>query len=209
MKRIATTLMALTLALVAVTPALASGGEQGDTVTKTFELTLYGEVPADQLFAVGYATREQLVDGAFPDPVPYILFCGTLSEGDDAPAQVVTEGACVGGKGTTYRADVELRRGAELAYFFVRASNADPNLFDAFLTTPINDELKPTAFETLDGNATNAAYYRYGTTAGTTPGMPSTGAGGMASGHIPLGGAAASLSLLAAGAYSARRHISR
>ncbi len=209
MKHIATTLMALALALVAVTPALGSGGEQGDMVTKTFELTLYGDVPTDQLFAVGYATREQLVDGAFPDPVPYILFCGTLSEGDDAPTQVVVEGACIGGKGTTYRADVELQRGAELAYFFVRASNTDPNLFDAFLTTPINEELKPTAFETLDSDATNAAYYRYGAAAGTTPGMPSTGAGVMASGHLPPVGAAAGLSLLAAGAYSARRRISR
>ena len=110
MKRIATALMFLTLALVAATPALASGGEQVDTATKTFELTLYGEVPSDQLFAVGYATREQLVAGAFPDPVPYILVCGTLSEGDDAPAQVVTEGACVGDEGTTYRADVELHQ---------------------------------------------------------------------------------------------------
>ncbi len=86
MRNIATVLIALTLALVAVAPAFAGGDEQDDMVTKTFELTLYGDVPVDQLFAVGYATRKQLVDGAFPDPVQYILFCGTLSEGDDPPA---------------------------------------------------------------------------------------------------------------------------
>ncbi len=86
MRNIATVLIALTLALVAVAPAFAGGHEQDDMVTKTFELTLYGDVPVDQLFAVGYATRKQLVDGAFPDPVQYILFCGTLSEGDDPPA---------------------------------------------------------------------------------------------------------------------------
>ncbi len=207
MKTLASSLMALTLALLLAMPAHAGGDERDDTVTKTFELTLYGDVPADQLFAVGYATRAQLVDGAFPDPVPYILFCGTLSEGDDQPAQVVTEGSCTGGEGTTYRADVELEEGDELAYFFARASNTDPNLFDIFFATPINEELKPTAYETLSDDATNAAYYRYGTAGEAMPEMPATGAGGMAGGQFPLAGVAGTFGLLAAGAYTARRSM--
>ncbi|MDP9352576.1 MAG: hypothetical protein M3P51_13700 [Chloroflexota bacterium] len=200
------TLMALTLALVLSGPALAGDG-QDDTITKTFKLTLYGDVPAAELFAVGYATREQLDNGSFPDPVPYILFCGTLSPGDDRPTQVVTDGSCKGGHGTTYTATVEFERGAELAYFFVRASNADPNLFDAFLTTPINEELKPTAYETLSDDATNAAYYRYGAAEEPMPKMPTTGAGGMADSYPPFAGAAAILGLLAAGTYTARRRM--
>jgi hypothetical protein len=207
MKTLASSLMALTLALLLAMPAHAGGDEQDGTVTKTFELTLYGNVPADQLFAVGYATRAQFVDGAFPDPVPYILFCGTLAEGDDRPALVVTEGTCTGGTGTTYSADVELDQGAELAYFFVRASNTAPNLFDAFLTTPINEELNPTAYETLTDDATNTAYYRYGTADEPMPEMPATGAGGMAGSHLPLARVAATLSLLGAGAYTTRRHM--
>lgn len=205
MKTLASSLMALTLALLLVIPVHVDGDKRDDTVTKTFELTLYGDVPADQLFAVGYATRAQLVDGAFPDPVPYILFCGSLAEGDDQPAQVFTEGSCTGGEGTTYSADVELDQGAELAYFFARASSTDPNLFDAFLTTPINKELKPTAYETLSDDSTNAAYYRYGAAAEPMPEMPATGAGGMAGSRFPLARVAATLGLLAAGAYTARR----
>ncbi len=102
---------------------------------------------------------------------------------------------------------MEFERGAKLAYFFVRASNTDPNLFDIFFTTPLDEELKPTEYETLANNGTNAAYYRYGAAGGTTPKMPATGAGGMASGHLPRGGVAAALSLLVAGGYAARRRI--
>lgn len=117
----------------------------------------------------------------------------------------MTEGSCTGGKGTTYSADVEFERGAEITFFFARASNADPNLFDIFFSTPLNEELKPTRFETLADNATNAAYYRYGAGEGTTPEMPATGAGGMAGGHLPIGGVAASVGPLAAAAYATRR----
>jgi hypothetical protein len=71
-------------------------GGGGDTVTKTFELTLNGDVPADQLFTLLYTPVR---DGGAAGGTEQVIFCGVP---DPQPDEVVvSDEDCVGG-GNTY-----------------------------------------------------------------------------------------------------------
>ncbi len=216
MKTITSTLMALALALLLVVPALA-GGEGGDTVTKTFKLTVNGEVddPSDRLFAAFYAPSQK-TPAEFaeelrtnPDDVKtyVIVFCRpegadleAFAQGGDAElTQVVSEEECQGG-GRTYTADVELPQGSILVYTIITGllSNLDESV--EMLATNANEETGEVDFEVLDSDVVNSASYPV-----ASPGMPETGAGGMAGGSLPLGAFPAVASLLAAGIYLSSR----
>ncbi len=181
MKTLRSTLTALTLALLLAVPVLAQGGDQGDKVTVTFELTLYGDVPQDQAFGVFHPTAED-------DPrqrAPIILLCGQV-EGFEPGAD------CAGG-GAVHAGSLKLERGTRLAYAFVRVAEADPeNTAEIFYSTPTNKEAEPAVFEPVDHDATFGAYYRFGPDDDRQmPEMPDTGASGMAGAGLRLGPAAA------------------
>ncbi len=190
MKTLASTLVALTLALILAVPVLA-GGEQGDTVTKTFELTLHGDVPEDRVFAAYYSTDVTNVGG---EPTDYILFCGGTESERAGARQVVSQEDCAGA-GEVYRAQVEFERGAQLVYFFIVAVEGTEN-FEIFHTNVPTRDSKP---ELLSTDTTNRAWYKFG--AGDdqqVPGMPATGAGAMSGSGLPWTGHELVLTLLAA-----------
>ncbi len=182
MKPSASTLTAILLALVLAIPAFAGGQE--DSVTKTFGLTLHGDVPPDQQFTAVYFTQEN--ERPSPEnPHPLVQFCGPeLQIPEEVEvvelAKRVSEDACEG-HGTVYEFEVELPRGAKLFFAYDRTSATDPDEFETFYRSGDGgEELGPEDFEMLNADTTNSAYYRY---AGTqSPGMPNTGAGGEAGG---------------------------
>ncbi len=189
MKTTVSTLTALVLALLLAVPALAGGDEQADLVTKTFTLTLDGEVPQDRVFGAFYYVS--------PDthPAGLIQFCGPPVEGGEPPSQVVSATGCRGA-GTVYTASVAFERGSGIFVEFVTLSVDDPqNTLEIFAES-----------ELLEPATTVAARYRFGAhNAPPLPGMPATGAGGTASTHPTPGRLAAVLSLLALGACALRR----
>jgi hypothetical protein len=216
MKTIASALTALTLALLLAAPVLARG-EEGDTVTRTFELTLYGDVPEDATFSVFYLSLDMPVDRAleeiskhpekyFPAQQRAIQFCGPrLDVG--LPTRRVSDETCRGG-GTVYAYDVELPRGGSLYFAYERTPADTPEGHEAFFGSDDGDGRPEEAdFEILDGDATNAAWFRYaaGDDQQGMPEMPHTGAGGLAGTSPPptLAGAAG-LSVLVAGGYASR-----
>ncbi len=218
MKALASTLTALALALLLTVPAFAGGDEGGDTVTKTFAITLYGDVPEDRSVAAIYFTREQVEAGFSGETV--IIFCGQVPREDLNPeAEVITASTedCEGGAGTTYTQEVALKRGTELTYLFAAGPEDIPEDYDGsedvlIYSTPRDQTFQPTAYETVSEDMTSSAYYDFDTGKGGagagpgTPKMPHTGAGGMASTGIPLGYGAAALCLLAACGCAARRY---
>lgn len=235
MKTIASTLTALMLLLVMMTPGLADGGDT--TVTKTFELTLSGDIPETQVFAGFVATRELIETGT--GQFVLILFCGDvpdeeLEEVEQDPSielVVISSEACEGGEGTEYNADVELERGAEIAFVIFRADLENEEDFEIIAESGFDGEGNPTEFETIDEDTTNSVSCNfengscgYGQVGDDqqmpgmvpdnamdmiggdeSPDMPNTGAGGMAGGGIPVGAIAAALSALAACGYAVLR----
>ena len=175
MKTLASTIMALTLALLLVAPVLA-GGEHDDMVTKTFELTLNGDIPENRAFAVFYSTDVTDVGG---EPTDYILFCGGMQSDRADARQVVSREDCAG-DGEVYRAQVEFERGAQLVYFYIVAvegTEEGGEQFEIFHTNVPTRESEP---ELLSADTTNRASYTFG--AGDdkqVPGMPVAGAGGL------------------------------
>ncbi len=218
MKTLTSTLMALALALLAAVPALA-GSEQGDTVTKTFELTLHGDVPEDATFSVFYLSLDMPVDQAleelsqnpekyFPSQQRVIQFCGPrLDVG--LPTQQVSGEACKGG-GTVYTYDVKFPRDSTLYFAYERSPADTPEGHEAFFGSDDGDG-QPEAedFEALEGDRTNSAWFRYDATGDDQqemPEMPDTGSGGLAGASAPpTHAAAAGLSVLATGCYALAR----
>lgn len=188
MKTLASTVMALTLALLLVAPAPASG-ERDDMVIKTFELTLNGDVPEDRAFAVFYSTDVTNVGG---EPTDYILFCdGTQNDRADA-RQVVSREDCVG-NGEVYRAHVQFERGTQLVYFFIVAVEGTDK-FETFHTNVPSRDSEP---ETLNADTINRAWYTFGADDDQQmPGMPAAGAGGMSGRGILLAAPKLMLTLL-------------
>lgn len=186
--------------LMALTLAGSVSAREDETVTKTFKLTLHGDVPADQAFSVGFN-----LTGA--DHTVLLPFCGRG-----------TDTVCEGG-GTVYTKTAEVQVGRSIDVRFVRA-DTDVEEAETFLSYT----------ETLDSDRTNTAYYNYGGAGGgdqqggdiqddgqsgtgtgdgqegMPSGLPSTGAGGLAGGGLPIGGAAVP-PLLAAGAFALRRRL--
>ncbi len=214
MRTAVSAITALTLALLLGLPALAAA-EQEDKVTKTFELTLHGDVPKDRLFLVAYGTMED-VEAGTPRP-SFVIFCGQLEE-DLSWAEVVvaSDEDCVG-NGKVYRADVEFERGTSIYYAYqAQREECGHNCSQIFYSSVDLDRLagdeppRPEDSETLNGDTTTSAYYRFGGNGGGQPvEMPDTGAGGAAREFLPAPYAAAGLALLAASGYAIRRRAAR
>ena len=199
MRTIASTLTALALALLLTAPAVA-GGERDDTVTKTLELTLHGEVPQDRVFGAFYYVSPET------HPAGLVQFCGPQVAGGEPPSQVVSDDACMG-DGSVYRAEVEFDRGTGVFVEFVTLSVSDPqNTSEIFTEIPELENPESLRYETLDADATNSAWYRYGAGGNRqVPQMPATGAGGMSKDGAAVKGIAVGLSLVVAGGYAVRR----
>ncbi len=200
MKTLVSTLTALVLALLLVVPVLAGGDEQEDIVTKTFKLTLYGDVPEDRVFGAFYYVSPQT------HPAGLIQFCGPDVPGGEAPSQVASEQDCQGG-GTAYTASAEFDTGTGIFVEFVTLSVNDPqNTLEIFAESPELEDPESLEYEVLNTDTTNTASYRFGADNGQqTPQMPTTGAGGMGSSHSSIARTAAMLLLLTVGACVLRR----
>lgn len=143
-----------------------------DTVTKSFRLTLYGQVPERNRFYVVFSASPSAAAGTF-------TFCG----GPGAEQ-------CRGG-GAVYTESVEVKRGAQVGGAFARTGPGIPGGGETFLFLPT---------ERITDDTTNAAYYSFEEKAdggqdlqdgqeGTgdepaedgqaPPGLPATGGGGL------------------------------
>lgn len=188
----------LIVAVLALGPATAvaqdssdDGQHSGDS-TKTFTLTLYGEVPRDQDFYVAYRGSEV---GA---PADFLVFCsdstnvGGAEEPDLGPCQ---------GDGTVYTDFLSPREGERIDFSFVRSREVVTGVMDEFLQGSV----------TIGGNPVVRAYYDFRTGQGGRgdgPGLPeppSAGAGGTAGGGSPVGDLAGVLALLVASGYAKLR----
>ncbi|MDP9380946.1 MAG: hypothetical protein M3Q29_12525 [Chloroflexota bacterium] len=114
----------------------------GDTVTKTFELTLKGEVPAGESFSVGLQSELKYNEGEGE----LLLFCSD-SEDESVPEDVEP---CEG-NGKVYRLSVELPKGDTLRSTFYRGFGPGPNS-EAFHSDT----------ETINADMTNTAWYMFG-----------------------------------------------
>ncbi len=206
MKAIAATLLALMFALVLVVPTGAAG-KGADMVTKTFKLTLNGDIPVTQGFFMIY-----LEEGEDPETGgKFVIFCADEDQVteeellEDEPDAVVSDAACVGG-GNTYTYTAEFKRGTRIIYFIGRQNLTDVEDGAVLATSADKVEdiftgtIGPEDFETLDTHKTNAATctMRGGTCAEEQiPSMPNTGAGGLAPGAGRPWLPAAALGLLA------------
>ena len=205
--------MALLMAMAI--PVMAQDGSEGDTVTKTFELTLNGEVTADQLFTLLYTPVR---DGGAAGGTEQVIFCGVP---DPQPDEVVvSDEDCVGG-GNTYTYSAEFPVGTVLSVQWFRIGpDTGPR------------EVVRATEETLDADMTNTVEYTFGagddqqapdnqqdgedkdtdTGAGddqqaeTPEEMPETGAGGLAPGaSVPWGTMGLAVSGLLAVGYAVIR----
>ena len=181
------------------TPGKTPDNQQdGDTVTKTFELTLNGDVPEGQAFAVRYGQQQE-------GDVRVIVFCGDPAALADLPGYEALD-ECVG-DGSVYGESVELERGTTIFSTFERVSGDEEEFF-----------FESNTGEVLDADMTNTAWYTFGGGAGDeqetpddqqgeVPGeMPDTGMGGLAGGAtIPVGNVAAGLAMLAGAGYAVLR----
>ncbi len=231
MKTLASILLALTLALVLTIPALA-GGEQDDMVTKTFELTINGEVddPEDRVFAVTYfyspdlgpaelgkVLTELYTSDSPPQPPESLVqgiggFCGPqgyqeqLAEGLGMEVAPANAGECEGGK--TYTVDLDVPRGTTIHYSLDTALVSDLENSEMFGGSNKGDPMDlPTAedFEVIDADRVNSATYSFKGSGEETAQMPETGAGGMSGGALPVSAVAAALSLLVAASFVWRK----
>ncbi len=180
--------------------------QQGEgTITKTFQLTLNGDVPEGESFPVVFVSVNEAQDSAI---LGVIVLCGQVPDQDqieqelaeiEAEAQaegvdlqtvfIASDADCTGG-GTVYSASVELPSGNLTFSAFFRVSEANPD-----------GELVFENEEVLTTNFTNKAFYNFGG-AGTgdeqpIPELPNTGAGGMAPTGAPVGGMVAAITTLA------------
>lgn len=216
MKTLRAILAAFMLLTLATVPAFAEDNQQakeqagaGGTVTKTFQLTLYGSVPDDMSAVANFFTREQFEAGQHESTT--IVLCGQVDEQDLGPETELVVGStedCAGGNGTIYSHDVELEAGTEIAYFFAAGPEDVSEDYDGsedilIHASGFNENFEPTEYETVSTDMTNTAWYTFGTddTQQVPNEMPVTGAGGLA-GALPLGQAVALLTVLAVGAYA-------
>ncbi len=163
MKSVRATLPALLLLALMAFPVMAEEGsgtdkddsQQGEMVTKTFTLTLKGDVPEDATFPLFYATRDEIA--ADPEDPNIVLFCG------QPPAEFGLEpkADCEAG---VYTESVQFEAGTEVAFAFARASETDQEVFEFFHQS--FDEDGPSAddpgdFEMLNTDFTNTAWYTF------------------------------------------------
>jgi hypothetical protein len=190
--------IALILALLAL-PVFAARYEQSSTLTKTFTLTLHGNVPADRVFELRYITQAEIESGANPK---VIRFCG----GVDGPrVDLVISAAACAGNGTVYTAEVQLPYGSNLAYQYFTLLATDPQgTFEIFATNFQGQRPEGSEdFETLTGNVTNTASYDANRQA---PGqMPDTGASSSISTGRSIAWIVVGISLLLVSGYALRK----
>jgi len=134
--------LALVVALVLTLPAFAQHSQQ-TTVTKTWTLTLEGDVPPGESFGVEYR------DPAGRDVAP-LSFCGPIAASGCS------------GNGTSYTRTLVVPQGFDLYFRIFRGQPFSPDF------EPIQD-----GWETLLADSTTAAHYRMPADTGTAdPPMP-------------------------------------
>ncbi len=159
--------------------------QQGEMVTKTFKLTLRGDVPEGEAFYVVYG--DPLVADA---PGEVLVFCGVVDDSESGRD-------CVGG-GMVYTASAEVEEGSEIYVLYQReGSNQEP-----FVST----------IEVVNSDMTNSGWYAFSGDmdndhqGGVPDQLPGTGLGGMAGvAGLPIGNVAAVLSLLVVGGHAMLR----
>lgn len=167
----------------------AGDDQQADMVTKTFQLSLHGDVPAGEAFAVAYglpATEEFNI----------IVLCGSSAEYGAAQDE------CMGG--TTYSGSAERSAGSGLYFAFIR-------LMDGKIT---QEGIFHSGTETLAADMTNSAWFRFEAAKDTQDDqqempskLPNTGAGGIPGAPVPVGALAAVASVVAATRYGILRRF--
>ncbi len=182
-------LISLALLTLLAIPAL---GQEQETVTQTFKLTLYGDVPEGETFRVLVAE-----EGSFDFAA--VTFCGGPKPGTP-PGPEDTE--CVG-NGTTYTQTLRLfPAGTDIKFTFGREPAGEQNLeafFKATATIPTEESIS--AHYTFGGDDQES-----GDADQQMPEkMPSTGAGGLARSSIPLAVPLAALPFLTAAAHAVLR----
>jgi LPXTG-motif cell wall-anchored protein len=173
MKRLHSLALVLALFALLTLPAFAHPAQQSDEVIKTFQLTIYGDVPPGTAFSVTYGSLDNFAQRVFCGPVEGIVVPTPTCTGNGAVYTVVTDKP----RGDTLNFRYQIHRGGELT---------GTTFYEGT--------------ETLNSDMTNTAYYTFETTA---PGndqqdmpsqLPDTGLPG-----LPLGGLAGSVALLAGG----------
>lgn len=113
----------------------------GGTVTKTFELTLNGDVPAGESFSVALFSELEYNEGEGE----LLLFCSGLED-----ASIPEDVEACEGNGTVYRLSVELPQGDTLRTTFYRGFGPGPN------TEAFHEET-----EVVNEDMTNTAWYSF------------------------------------------------
>jgi hypothetical protein len=184
LKLFALTLLGLTLALLLAGPAGARTTQDGDgdMVTKTFQLTVNGDVPDEGEFLyVRYSPRT-----TDPSDTGFVLFCGQLFEIDQQPA-------CQG-NGTVYTGSISFPAGTTVEFSFERSNQAT----STGLADPYEIDVFQRGSETLSADLTNRATFTYGENT-----LPGTGVRDMAS--RAFAAVATAVVLLTTGVYLRRR----
>jgi hypothetical protein len=146
MKIVATIVTSLMLTLALVFPAFASDNQQAATVTKTFQLTINGDIPAaaaSDAFGVVYVYDTP----AGENEIGFIHFCGTL--GGSPPK------ANCSGNGTVYSESVALPSGVVLDFRFYRVEAGGSPMMG-----PTDDFFE--GQETVISDLVNSASYTFG-----------------------------------------------
>jgi len=143
-----TAVLVLTLGFVLGGPVqvTATHAPQQSTVTKTFQLTVNGSVPAGEFLYVEYEPRS-----SDPDDIGFAHFCGALFQIQEKPP-------CQG-NGTVYTETRTFPAGTAITFSFERSNqNTSTGVGD-----PYEIEVIQTGTETLNSNSTTRVTYTYRT----------------------------------------------
>jgi hypothetical protein len=145
-------LSAIAAVLALILFSIPARAENEGMVTKTFELTLNGDVPEAETFQFGA--------NAGGDAGVVGVFCGRSLKGT-----MVRK--CVG-DGAVYRETVEFPRGSTIRFVFTRVIGRDSDGAEDGI------EVFHEGTETLDGDTTNGAYYTFGSISAAEAEHPET-----------------------------------
>ena len=180
LRSLAVVLLAVALGTV---PTFANPAHQTDTVTHTFRLTIYGQVPPQTAFSVVYGDQANRA-------VRY--FCGSIEGAPDCAVSSVP-----GGNGAIHIVDITWPRGTALP-FAVRVHSGGSENGTTFYEATV----------TPNGNTTTDVSFSFAPTSPqpapstppTPPRLPDTGLPG-----LPLGGLAVGAICLASGVLLRKR----
>jgi hypothetical protein len=129
-------------------------GAHGDRVTKTFKLTLYGDVPKDQAFTVQHQTEDELGEDGGGS---LVWLCGQPPEGMPRDQiTIVSSEDCRGDKGTSYMHKAKFKRGEYVRVGFGRMSEAGMESEGGFGVVADTGLVE---LELLHADGTNSAWY--------------------------------------------------